>query len=169
MDLRKLPVLFVFVPWLTFLSQHGSLMASRGLSKAKIGLAQSCAKVNAKSPLLFDVDVAASEATRSRGLGGRTKILESGEGMLFAFSAARPVSFWMKDTLIPMQIAYFDAKGRLFETHEMRVERDPSNPLKTFPSSKPTIAALEVAPSRIPGKDIGKLVLCIEQIEKAAK
>ncbi|MBI2604700.1 MAG: DUF192 domain-containing protein [Deltaproteobacteria bacterium] len=144
-------------------------MTSRGLSKARIGLAQNCAKVNSKSPYLFDVNVAASEETRSKGLGGRTAILESGEGMLFAFSAARPVSFWMKDTLIPMQIAYFDAKGRLFETHEMRVERDPSNPLKTFPSSKPTAAALEAAPSRIASRDIGKLVLCVEQTGKTAK
>ena len=43
--------------------------------------------------------------------------LAPGTGMLFLFDPPRPVSFWMKNTLIPLDIRYYDAAGRLVAYH----------------------------------------------------
>lgn len=64
------------------------------------------------------VEVAETEAQRSQGLMNRTKLGDK-EGMLFVFSTPQKVSFWMKDTLIPLAIGFFDASGRLLATTEM--------------------------------------------------
>lgn len=42
------------------------------------------------------------------------------EGMIFAFKVAQPLSFWMRNTLVPLDIAYCDAKGVVLNTYTMR-------------------------------------------------
>lgn len=64
------------------------------------------------------VEVAETEVQRSQGLKNRAKLSDK-EGMLFVFSTPQRVSFWMKDTLIPLAIGFFDARGRLLATKEM--------------------------------------------------
>lgn len=41
------------------------------------------------------------------------------EGMLFCYEEPRQVSFWMKNTLIPLQVGYFDQDGKLLEIYSM--------------------------------------------------
>jgi uncharacterized protein len=42
------------------------------------------------------------------------------EGMLFIFSTPRPLSFWMRNTPIPLSIAYIDPDGVILEIHDMQ-------------------------------------------------
>ena len=53
---------------------------------------------------------------RQKGLMYRKK-MEPGTGMLFVFEYGTPQKFWMKNTRIPLDIAYFSPKGKLMEIH----------------------------------------------------
>jgi len=86
--------------------------------------------------VLRDVPVARTQAEQSRGLSNRDDI---GPGMLFAWPDARPVSFWMKDTFVPLSIGFFDASGVLFSIQDMMPQS-----LKTHPSVLPALHALEL-------------------------
>jgi uncharacterized membrane protein (UPF0127 family) len=63
-------------------------------------------------------EIAHTDEQRRRGLMGR-KSLADGEGMLFVFETDRILSFWMKDTLIPLSIAFISHDGRILELHDM--------------------------------------------------
>ena len=49
----------------------------------------------------------------------RTNLSEN-EAMLFVFPGPRPVSFWMKDTPVPLSIAYMGSSGRILEIHDLK-------------------------------------------------
>lgn len=55
---------------------------------------------------VFDVEVASNDITRARGLMGHTELAQ-GRGMLFEWDENAPRAFWMKNTLIPLDILYF--------------------------------------------------------------
>lgn len=90
--------------------------------------------------------MARSEATRGKGLSNRKKQLDPNEAMLFVFNPPESTRFWMKDTLIPLQIAYFNPQGKLVELYEMSVEQSPANPKTQYSSKNKVSAALEVSP-----------------------
>lgn len=69
----------------------------------------------------FDLEIAADEASRTRGMMGRTEIPEDG-GMLFVFPDAGPRSFWMANCLVDIDIIYLDPLGRITAMHRMRAE-----------------------------------------------
>jgi uncharacterized protein len=48
------------------------------------------------------------------------KQMEENEGMLFVFSRPMRVSFWMRNTLLPLSCAYIDSSGVILETHDMK-------------------------------------------------
>lgn len=62
------------------------------------------------------VEIADDPAERAQGLMNRPH-LPQGEGMLFVYETPRPASFWMKNTLIPLDILFFDASGVLRHVH----------------------------------------------------
>lgn len=67
----------------------------------------------------FDVDLALNDTQRSRGLMYR-KQLGAYEGMLFDFYQEMPVSFWMKNTLIPLSAAFVADDGRIVNIEDMK-------------------------------------------------
>ncbi|MFP6738039.1 MAG: DUF192 domain-containing protein [Planctomycetota bacterium] len=66
----------------------------------------------------LSIEVAYSDVTRKRGLMFR-KALEKDSGMLFVFPRKKMLSFWMRDTLIPLSIAYIDDSGKVMQIKEM--------------------------------------------------
>jgi uncharacterized protein len=85
------------------------------------------------------VELATTPRSRGCGLSHRDK-LPKNQGMLFIFSDRRPRNFWMKDTFIPLSIAYLDDSGQIFSIQDMV-------PLQTdeqYPSLQAASYALEV-------------------------
>lgn len=84
------------------------------------------------------IEVAATPEQRSRGLMYRDSLAENA-GMLFVFPEEREVSFWMKDTAIPLSIAYIRRDATIVGIYDM----DPFS-LEAVPSRRPVLYALEV-------------------------
>jgi uncharacterized membrane protein (UPF0127 family) len=86
------------------------------------------------------VEIADTDPERQRGLMGRTALPED-QGMLFVFGGEQELSFWMKNTLIPLSIAYIDSEGRIVDIQDMKpLDDDPPH----YVSAEPARYALEV-------------------------
>ena len=83
-------------------------------------------------------EVARTPEQREQGLMYRED-LPGGKGMLFVFPDVQIRSFWMKNTFIPLDIAYLDADLRIVDIRAMEPES-----LDSHPSSSPAMFALEV-------------------------
>jgi uncharacterized membrane protein (UPF0127 family) len=93
---------------------------------------------SAAPPVRLQVELALSEAEQSQGLMYRES-LSDGQGMLFVFGRDKLASFWMKNTVIPLSIAYINSDGTILEIHDMRPED-----LSLVRSSRSVRYALEV-------------------------
>jgi uncharacterized protein len=80
----------------------GAAVAARPLPESMVELADQ----------RFSVEVAADDASRTRGLMFRDE-MPADRGMLFVFEHEQPLAFWMKNTRIPLDILYFDSNRRL--------------------------------------------------------
>ncbi len=67
---------------------------------------------------LVTVEIADNDASRQQGLMYRDSMPEM-HGMIFVFEADQMLSFWMKNTKIPLAIAYISSNGQIREIHEM--------------------------------------------------
>lgn len=86
------------------------------------------------------VEIADSPAEQAKGLMDRTALAED-RGMLFVFPDEEVRSFWMKNTLIPLSIAYMDSEGRIVDIQDMK-PLDDEEP--HYVSAEPARYALEV-------------------------
>ena len=66
----------------------------------------------------FSVEVADDDAERATGLMNRPHMAMS-RGMLFIYESPRQAFFWMKNTLIPLDMIFADATGKVQVVHEM--------------------------------------------------
>ncbi|MDP8972651.1 MAG: DUF192 domain-containing protein [Actinomycetota bacterium] len=85
-----------------------------------------------------EVEIADDTAEQRRGLMERTELAENA-GMLFVFDREEPRSFWMRNTLIPLSIAYIASDGRIVDIQDMQPLDETSHP-----SAEPAQYALEV-------------------------
>ena len=81
----------------------------------------------------FDVELAVTSEQRAQGLMYRQK-LPAEAGMLFLYPAARPVSMWMKNTVIPLDMLFIGDDGRILQIAE-----------RAIPGSTATISSLQPA------------------------
>ena len=88
--------------------------------------------------IVIMAEVARTPSQREQGLMHR-KDLKDGNGMIFVFERDEMLSFWMKNTLVPLSIAYIAHDGRILEIHDMRP--GDLNPVR---SSRSARYALEV-------------------------
>jgi uncharacterized protein len=84
------------------------------------------------------VEVANTETTREAGLMFREH-MDWDNGMLFVFDDTAQRYFWMKNTVIPLSIAFMDEKGVILNILEMPPETE-----QNFPSNGPARFALEM-------------------------
>lgn len=94
--------------------------------------------VNRGGKVILKAEIARTYAQRQQGLMFR-KELKDGEGMLFIFERDEILSFWMKNTLIPLSVAYIASDGKILEIYNM----EPGN-LDPVQSGRSARFALEV-------------------------
>lgn len=87
----------------------------------------------------FNIEVADDDAERAQGLMYRNS-LSSSAGMLFVYPDARNVAFWMRNTLIPLDIIFFDERGQFVSVQKKAKPLD-ETPL---PSAGPAQFVLEI-------------------------
>jgi uncharacterized membrane protein (UPF0127 family) len=95
--------------------------------------------VTAAREIKFDIDMATTEPQREHGLMFR-KQLGAYEGMLFDFFREQPVAFWMKNTLIPLDMVFIAADGTVRHVHANAVPMSTD----TIPSEAAVRAVLEI-------------------------
>ncbi len=83
---------------------------------------------------LILVEVAKTQAQRQRGLQKRAA-LKKNQGMLFIFKKEGFHSFWMKDTYIPLDLAFIDSRHEIVDIQQMipldtRLRHRPSKAIK---------------------------------------
>lgn len=71
----------------------------------------------------FSVEIADTEAERSQGLMFREKMPASA-GMLFVYEQPKHAYFWMKNTLLPLDMVFADATGLVTSVHSNAVPQD---------------------------------------------
>jgi len=93
-----------------------------------------------KKPLHYRVEVAATARQQAIGMMFRRSV-PAGTGMLFPMDAPREASFWMRNTLIPLDIIFIGTNRRILNISEN------TPPLSDDPvsSAGPAIAVLELA------------------------
>ncbi len=96
------------------------------------------------------IEYATTEKAREKGLGGRASIPEN-YGMLFVFPKPNYYGFWMKNTLVPLDMFWLDNKG-----HVVYIEQDVAT--SSFPNgfypSMPALYVLETAAGFAQAHDI---------------
>jgi hypothetical protein len=90
---------------------------------------------------LENLEVARTPASRARGLMGRASLPEDG-GMVFLFDGQTRASFWMKDTLIPLSILFWQGDGRIIDILDMSPCR--ADPCPVYRASAPYVGAIEM-------------------------
>ena len=91
----------------------------------------------------FTVEVARSPEEQATGLMHRQSLAPD-RGMLFPYDPPQPASFWMKNTLIPLDIIFIRADGRIARIAANTVPLS----LEPVPSLEPVAAVLEIAGGR---------------------
>ena len=102
----------------------------------------------------FDVELAVTPEQRRQGLMFREQLGER-EGMLFVFEEEQTVSFWMRDTPLPLSIAFIDSRGVIVHMADMVPYSE-----APVPSRFPVRYALEVNKGALEraGVEVGDLV-----------
>jgi uncharacterized membrane protein (UPF0127 family) len=90
----------------------------------------------------FTVEVAATPEQQERGLMFRRE-LAGDRGMIFPYDPPQDVAFWMKNTLIPLDILYIRSDGTI-----VRITGAEPMSLEPLPSGEPIAAVLEIRGGR---------------------
>jgi uncharacterized protein len=151
------------------MNPRNRIAAQRLIGSALAALAFSLA-VAAEPPTLaltiksqqVDVEVAATSQSRERGLMERFS-LRSDHGMLFVFARPQPVAMWMKNTYIPLSVAFIDRDGYILNIAEMQPQTETAHP-----STGAALYALEMRAGWFKQRGVGPGAK-IEGLEKAPK
>lgn len=91
----------------------------------------------------YQVEIAQNEEQRARGLMFRTH-MDADRGMLFVHEAQQPRAYWMKNTLIPLDILYFDSARRLVSVSRNTPPCDLGDACPPYRSDGPALYVLEL-------------------------
>lgn len=115
-----------------FLARHkGTSMIIAGVAIVAISMLYRPSSTNPRQLITvqghaISAEIAQTAMARAQGLMHRSE-LPAGEGMLFVFPDDKARQFWMKNTLLPLDILFFDRKGHLVSmaSHAMPCTADP--------------------------------------------
>ncbi len=94
--------------------------------------------------------LADSELERQQGLSEITDpLIAGGEAMVFSFDADSDRTFWMKDTVLPLSIAWIDGEGAVIGTTDMDPCPATSTNCEKFSAKRPYRLAIEMAQGRL--------------------
>lgn len=112
--------------------------AAAGQSAAGIQQVTLCIS-STKTTRAFNVEVAETSAQQAKGLMFRTELADNA-GMIFPFPEPRIASFWMKNTVIPLDIIFIRANGTIESIADNTI------PYSTIPveAGEPVVAVLEL-------------------------
>lgn len=99
----------------------------------------------------LQVEWATTDQERELGLMNRTTI---DHGMLFIFDTQQQLTFWMKNTLVPLDIAFFDDHGAFVSSAQMTPCT--ADPCTLYPSATPAKYALEMPAGYIAQQGIAR-------------
>ena len=117
-------------------------IAVAGLAAAGVTFPHATAViVTGKRSVTVRVELASTEAQKRQGLMNR-RSLAPDAGMAFLFTAPTRTEFWMKDTLIPLSIAFYDRRGRILRILDMAPCR--ADPCRVYDAGVAYRGALEV-------------------------
>ena len=110
---------------------------------------------------LIEVEVAQTPEQRARGLMGR-RFLPEDQGMVFIFFEKTRGGFWMKNTLIPLSIAFFDKDGEILRILDMDPCRE--DPCKLYDPGVAYWGALEVNQGAFDrwGAEVGDVIRLVQ-------
>lgn len=121
----------------------GVLGLGLGEARAAEAKLETIEVVTSRGRARFQVEIAATQAEQARGLMFR-KALAPDRGMLFTYKRPQPASYWMKNTLIPLDIIYIQPDGRILSIVRNARPLD-ETPL---PSGGLVLGVLEIAGGR---------------------
>lgn len=108
------------------------------------GLSTTTAIFNtSQGKVAFDLEIADNQETRSIGLMCRSS-LESRSGMLFVFDQQQPLSFWMKNTFVSLDIIFLDENKKILNIYSQTL---PDNQQITYPSKGNAMYVIELKAS----------------------
>ena len=115
-----------------------ALLSGLSVAHAEAAL-ESLTISTASGPHRFKVEVMRTEAERERGLMYR-KTMAVDHGMLFEYQSEQPVTFWMHNTYLPLDLIFIGKDGRV-----LNVARD-AKPMdeSLIPSAGPALGVLEL-------------------------
>lgn len=108
-NLLRVQLFIPFIALMLFSACSPAKISSQDLNKPNPPLKTVILKVNG---IEITVEVAKTELERNRGLMFR-KNLPEGKGMLFVFDYDQKVAFWMKNTSLPLSVAYIASDGTI--------------------------------------------------------
>lgn len=130
---------FVLIHQLFGLTAQAEISSAEEAAKTKF--ARVTIKLGSKK---LNVELADTEDLRNQGLMFRRELAQDA-GMLFVFRHEQVLSFWMKNTFIPLSIGFFNKEKVLIDIHEMEpVKSVLESPKKSYTSKGPAQYALEM-------------------------
>lgn len=96
----------------------------------------------------IDVEVAADQKNRAQGLMGRRNLVAQ-QGMLFVFPEVARHCMWMKNTFLPLSVAFIDEEGNIINIEDMQPETE-----NNHCAARPARFALEMNRGWFSGKGI---------------